>query len=115
MADDATLVISFKDVEVDEDVREMIAKRWDLLVSEFPEVNRLAMTLEPDEKAGFTGHAHITGRNLETDTHGNGAELRQAVDAALDKAERQLRKVHDKRIFAQRREAQKSPPKRKLS
>jgi ribosome-associated translation inhibitor RaiA len=31
----------------------------------------------------------------------------------LDKIERQLRKVHDKRIFSLRREAQRDPPKRR--
>ena len=114
MTEDATLLITFKDVEADEDLRELIEKHWNLLSGEFPEVNRLAMTLGPDGKTGFSGHAHITGRNIEADAHGSGAELRQAADAALDKAERHLRKVHDKHIFAQRREAQKSPPKRKL-
>jgi ribosome-associated translation inhibitor RaiA len=38
-----------------------------------------------------------------------------AVDAVLDKVKRQLRKAHDKRIFAQRRDAQRHPPKRSAS
>jgi ribosome-associated translation inhibitor RaiA len=33
----------------------------------------------------------------------------------IEKIERQLRKSHDKRIFAQRREAQRNPAKRSVS
>jgi hypothetical protein len=38
-----------------------------------------------------------------------------AAEKLLVKVERQLRRVHDKRIFVQRREAQRHPPKRETS
>ena len=57
--------------------------------------------------------AYAIGKNTDVATHANAEAVRTASDQVLDKIERQLRKVHDKRIFTQRREAQRDPPKRR--
>ena len=63
MADDGTVVaISFKDIEPDEEVRERAEKRCRALAEEFPEPTHIEVTLAPDG-AGFSAHAHVTGRD----------------------------------------------------
>jgi ribosome-associated translation inhibitor RaiA len=113
MAETPVIMISFKDMDTDEELREIIEKRCGALAEEFPEVTRLEITLSPDG-TGHVAHVRVTGtgRGTEFDTHASGIEVRLAADQALDKIQRQLRRVHDKRIFARRREAQKANPKR---
>jgi ribosomal subunit interface protein len=107
-----TLVTNFKDLSSDETVREAIEKRSRHLADEFREIVRIEVTLAPDG-VGFTAHGHVTGKNTDIATHAAATGLWPAADKLLDKVERQLRRVHDKRIFAQRREAQRNPSKRK--
>jgi len=110
MADDPIVVISFRDLESDEEVRERIGARCRALREEFPETARFEMTLAPDG-SGHTAHVRVSGRNTHLDAHGNAIELELAAERALDKAQGQLRTVHDKRIFTRRREARKASPK----
>jgi ribosome-associated translation inhibitor RaiA len=110
MADDPIVVISFKDIEADDDVRERIDERCRALRAEFPETARFEMTLAPDG-AGHTAHLRVSGRNTHLDAHGAAIELELAAEKALEKAHGQLRTVHDKRIFTRRREARKASPK----
>jgi ribosomal subunit interface protein len=112
MASDPNVVVHFKDVSVDEDVREYVRERCAHLATEFPEATHFELTLEPDARS-VQCHGHVTGKRTRVAAHAGGAALlRQAADAALDKLERELRKEHDKRIFAQRRKAQKTRGKR---
>jgi ribosomal subunit interface protein len=108
------VVISFKDISVNESVRETLEFGCERLAAEFPETTRFELTLAPDG-AGFTAHAHVTGRSTEVPTHAQGVEIGEAADKLLDKLERQLRRVHDKRVYSPRRDAQKDNPKRKPS
>ncbi len=103
---DPTVVISFKDGEVDERVRETIEKRCQILAKEFPETTHLEISLAPDG-AGFTAHGHVTGRDIDVASHAEAIDARLAADQLMDTLARQLRKSHDKRIFARRREAQR--------
>ena len=113
MAGSPTLVLQLKQASSDDALREHIERRIDQLSAEFPEVTRFEITLSEDG-AGFTAHGHVTGKNTEVAPHSTLApEARPAVDSLLDRIERQLRRVHDKRIFAQRRDAQRDPPKRR--
>jgi ribosomal subunit interface protein len=112
MAEQPTVVIHFKDLSTDEPLRDSIEKRCHHLAEEFHEISRCEITLEEDG-AGFAAHGHVTGKNTDVATQAGASEIGPAVDRVLDKVERQLRRVHDKRIFAQRREAQRDPPKRK--
>src|SRR5690606_15072547 len=54
-ADGPIVVISFKDLDGDDAVRERIDTRCRALSAEFPEANRFEMTLAPDG-AGHTAH-----------------------------------------------------------
>ena len=110
MADDPIVVISFKDLDADEEVRERIDSRCRALRGEFPETLRFEMTLAPDG-SGHTAHLRVSGRSTHLDTHGNAIELEHAAEKALHRAHGRLRTVHDKRIFTRRREARKASPK----
>jgi ribosomal subunit interface protein len=105
------VVVHFKDVEIDEIVREAVQRRCDHLADEFHEATRFELTIEQNGM-GFAVHGHATGKHTDVATHAKADTARTASDQVLEKIERQLRKLHDKRIFAQRREAQKHPPKR---
>jgi len=93
MTNNPSVVIHLKEVEQDEPLRESIEKKAEAL-------------------GGFIANGHVTGKGTDIATHAKASELAPAVDSVFDKVERQLRKIHDKRIFAQRREAQRAPAKR---
>lgn len=114
MSRSANVEVHFKDVETEEEVREAIQRHCDRLVEEFAEVTRFEVTVFPNG-AKFGVHGHATGKHTDVATSSEAETARTAADQVLDKIERQLRKVHDKRIFAQRREAQRDPPKRRES
>lgn len=111
MTDNPSVVIHFRDVEQDEPLREFIEKKGEHLGNEFREVSKIEISLSPNG-AGFIANGHLTGKGTDLATHAEASELTPAVDLVFDKFGRQLRKLHDKRIFAQRREAQRSPAKR---
>jgi ribosomal subunit interface protein len=106
------VVVHFKDGEIDETVKQAVQKRCDHLSEDFHEANRFEVTIEENGK-GFAVHGHATGKHTDVATHAKAEHARTAADQVLDKIERQLRKLHDKRIFAQRRDAQRDPPKRR--
>ena len=107
-----SVVIHFKEISTDEDLREALEERCRTLSSEFNEIDRIEIGLTEDGP-GFSAHGHATGKGTDIATHANATELGPAADQVLDRIERQLRRSHDKRIFSQRREAQRDPPKRK--
>jgi ribosome-associated translation inhibitor RaiA len=114
LATEPTIIIHFKDMSVDEEVRDHIRARFDQLASEFPEVAHCELTIRPDAKT-LECHGHVTGKRTKVAAHANGIEhLRPVADAVLDKLERELRTEHDKRIFSQRRKAQKDRAKRAI-
>jgi ribosomal subunit interface protein len=111
MTKNPSVVIHFKEVEQDEPLRKSIEKQSEALGDEFHEVSKIEISLAPNG-VGFTANGHVTGKGTDIATHVDASALAPAVDSVFDKIERQLRKIHDKRIFAQRREAQRAPPKR---
>ena len=111
MTDTPSVVIHFKEVEQDELLRESIQKKSQHLGKEFSEVSNIEISLEPNG-IGFIAHGHVTGKGTDIATQVEASKLVPAVDSVFNKIERQLRKLHDKRIFAQRRGAQRAPPKR---
>ena len=113
MSESASVVVHFKDVEIDEIVRQAVERRCDHLAEEFHEVSRFELTISDDGGAGFSVHGHAVGKHTDVATHATATAARAAADQVLEKIERQLRKIHDKRIFARRREAQRDPPKRR--
>ncbi len=106
MSRSPSVVLHFRDVEIDETVRESVHRRCDHLADEFHEVNRFELTIS-ENGTGFSVHAHATGKNTDVATHADAEAARTASDQVLDKIERQLRRVHDKRIFSRRREARR--------
>ena len=110
MSRNPSVVLHFRDVEVDEAVRdsvqESVHRRCDHLADEFHEVNRFELTIS-ENGAGFSVHGHATGKNTDVATHADAGAARAASDQVLDKIERQLRRGHEKRIFARRREARR--------
>jgi ribosomal subunit interface protein len=114
MAERPTVVTTFKDLPTDERVRETIEKRCTQLAEEFPEVTRFEISLAEDG-SGYAVHGHVTGKGRDLGAQAEASALAPAADRLLEKVARQLRKFHDKQIFAQRREAQRDPPKRKTS
>ena len=111
MTKNPSVVIHFKEVEQDEPLRESIQKKGQHLGNEFHEVSKIEISLAPNG-AGFIANGHVTGKGTDIATQVEASELTPAVDSVFDKVERQLRKHHDKRIFGQRREAQRAPQKR---
>ena len=112
MAERPTVLTNFKDLPTNERVRESIEKRCVRLAEEFREVSRFEITMAEDG-SGYTVHGHVTGKGHDVGAQAEASELAPAADRLLDKVERQLRKVHDKRIYSQRREAQRDPIKKK--
>ena len=99
--------IHFKDLSTDEELLEHLKTRIETLAQEFREIERIELTLEPN--AGhIKAHAHVSGKQTDVAAHVEGLDTtRLAGDRLLDKLERELRTHHDKRIYSQRRRAQK--------
>jgi ribosomal subunit interface protein len=111
MPDAAPVVVHFKEVPSSQKIRDAIEARCEHFTAEFQEVMRFEITFSP-LGAEVEAHGHATGKNTNVATQASGKSLRAAADQVLEKIERQLRKIHDKRIYAQRREAQRHPAKR---
>jgi ribosomal subunit interface protein len=106
------MVIHVREIEDEEPIKESIEKHCQRLADEFHEITRMEISLSPNG-VGFLAHAHLTGKGTDVSTQAEASEPRPAADLVFDKVERHLRRAHDKRIFAQRRDAQRDPPKRK--
>ena len=107
----AVIAVHFKDMAVNEDVRDAVEDRCRALAEEFPELTHVEITLTPDG----TGHAasgRVTGRSTELATHTAAPALGHAADRLLDTLRAQLRRSHDKRVYSRRRAAQRENPKR---
>jgi ribosome-associated translation inhibitor RaiA len=107
----AVVVVSFKDMATDEELREELEERCTTLAGEFPEITHVEVTLAPDG-VGHAAHGHVTGKSTRLATHSSAVEPGRAADQLLDTLRQQLRRAHDKRIFSHRREAQLQNPKR---
>lgn len=111
MADDASVVIRFKDVEHDEAVKEQLERRCEALAQEFPETIRYEVNLTTGSK-DVHAQAHVTGKDIDAAAQAVAPDARLAGDRSLEKLERELRRIHDKRIFSRRRAARKTTAKR---
>lgn len=107
-----TVVTNFKDLPHDEAIRASIEQRGDHLAEEFSEISRIELTLTEDGK-NVAAHGHVTGKRRDVGAQAEASEAGRAADQVLDKLERQLRTLHDKRIFSQRRDARRDPPKKR--
>jgi ribosome-associated translation inhibitor RaiA len=107
MAQDADVIVRFKDFATNDEIKGILEARCRHLAQEFPETSHYELTLSLDAD-DVSAHAHVTGRRTQVAAHAKSDDLRQAGERALDKLERELRREHDKRIFAPRREAQRA-------
>ena len=112
MAERPSVVTTFKDIPVNERVRELIEKRCEHIANEFREIHRMEVSLAEDGQ-GFTAHGHFPCTGHDVGAQAGASDLGPAADKLLDKIERQLRTLHDKRIFGQRRDARRDPPKKR--
>jgi ribosome-associated translation inhibitor RaiA len=111
---DAVIAVHFKDMPVQEGVRTYVEDRCRALAEEFPELTHLDVTLSPDG-GGHSASGRVTGKGTELACHADAPETGHAADKLLDTLRHQLRRSHDKRIFGQRRVAQRENPKRRSS
>jgi ribosomal subunit interface protein len=111
----APVVMHLRDLERDaiEALQGVIERRCEQLAREFHEVGRFEVHVF-GQGNGFEAHGHVSGRRTDFGTHARADVARVAAELALDKLEQQLRRAHDKRIFQQRREAQRHPTKREI-
>jgi len=108
---DPTVALSFKETPHSERIQQVVERRCTHLAEEFPETTKFEITVA-SEGAGFTATGHVTGRHTDVAGHADGTQPGEAADRLLDKLERALRKLHDKKIFKNRREARKADLKR---
>lgn len=107
----ALVALHTKDTDLSDDALRRLEARCQSVVDEFPELTHLEVTVAPDG-LGHAASAHATGKRTEAATHATGDHAPQVADQVLHKLEHQLRRVHDKRIFSQRRGARLRNPKR---
>ena len=112
MSQSPTVITNFKDLPHDTAIVESIERRSEHLAREFREISRIELTLV-EEAGNISVHGHVTGKNRDVGAHAEASEAGPAADRVLEKLERQLRTLHDKRIFTQRRDAQRDPPKKR--
>jgi ribosome-associated translation inhibitor RaiA len=106
-AREVSVVIHFRGIENDDVVREHLTGRCQHLADEFPETTHFELTLEPDAEK-VRAHGHVVGKGTHSAAHANGVtDVKAAGDALVEKLHKELRKLHDKRIFTQRRKEQK--------
>ena len=111
MPEAPVVVVHHRDVHVGERLLESIERRCASLADEFSEASRFEISFEPSG-AGVRGQVHATGRRTDFSTHAEASAAGIVADRVLDKIERHLRKVHDKRVFGRRRDAQQASLKR---
>jgi ribosome-associated translation inhibitor RaiA len=114
MSQRPTVVTNFKDLPHDDDVRDSIERRGEHLADEFREISRIELTLVEDG-GNIAVHGHVTGKQRDVGAQAQASEAGPAAEQVFDKLERQLRTLHDKRIFSQRRDARRDPPKKRIA
>jgi len=72
------------------------------LRSEFPEALKCDVRLQ---RSGVKheAHVHVTGKSVDVAATSSQRGIHESVSECFERARRQLRKHHDKKIFAQRR------------
>jgi ribosome-associated translation inhibitor RaiA len=76
---------------------------------DFPEAHKFEVCVSRSGTE-HEAHVHVVGKDLKVAASAHRRALHEAVGEALTRAERQLRKRHDKQIFVRRREAQRTAP-----
>jgi len=111
MSDAPRVLVHHRDVHIGAQLLESIERRCAMLADEFSEASRFELSFE-NHGMSVRGLAHATGRRTDLATHAEASEPGIVVDRVLDKIERQLRRMHDKRVHGRRRSAQRAANKR---
>jgi len=114
MNQDAQVVIRFKNIEQDDEIRSHLQRRLQQISDDFPETSRCELNLLADSDQ-FTAHAHATGKRIDLAAHAASDNVRAAGESALGKLVRELRRHHDKQIFMRRRAARRDPVRREAT
>jgi ribosome-associated translation inhibitor RaiA len=72
------------------------------LSAEFPEAHSFEVSLHREREA-FAARVHVSGKRVSLASQASHRSPGEAAHDALAKAERQLRRHHDKQIFERRR------------
>ena len=99
--------IHFHDVPHSAEIKQEFERLAATLREEFPEISKLKVSLN-QSRAELETHLHVTGKDLELAAQANSHEPRISLQEAFERVRRQLRKHHDKVIYARRREAQRT-------
>lgn len=94
--DNLDLMITGRHIKVTEDLREYVAAKMGKLTKHFDGVRKVQVMLSPEGerfKVELVAHA-VRGMNLAAE--GLGMTETEAVDAALDRMDRQVRKLKDR-------------------
>jgi ribosomal subunit interface protein len=97
-----SLRLNFHQIPPSDTLRTECEDRVRALQEEFPETTRFEVTVAHNGTE-HEAHVHLTGKDVEFAAHARGQDVRASLEEALEKARRQLRKHHDKQIFARRR------------
>ncbi len=84
-------------------IREECERHSDELQKEFPEMYKCEVAISHSGDEHET-HVHVRGKDVDVASHAKNREMQNSVIEAFDKTRKQLRKHHDKVIFAKRRE-----------
>ncbi len=98
--------LAFQNLPHSDAIREECERLHQALREEFPEISKVEVNLK-QEGVQFHATVHVTGKDMDLASHSDTTDLHDTVVEAFDRAKRQLRKHHDKQIFARRRDAQK--------
>jgi ribosome-associated translation inhibitor RaiA len=103
------LRIRFQEVPQSKAVHRECERLAGELQEEFPEISRfdVSVTHDGDDREM---HLHITGKDVDLSARAQSRETREVVTQVFDRIRKQLRRHHDKQIFAHRRSVQKSKP-----
>jgi ribosomal subunit interface protein len=102
-----SLRIHFQDTPHTERTKQECERWVGVLEDEFPEVSKFEVTLT---HAGDEHdiHVHITGKDLSFAARAKDRDQHTAIEDAFEKLRRQLRRHHDKQIFARRRDGKQT-------
>src|SRR5262245_59265923 len=97
-----SLRVQFHDVEHSPDLHQECERLAADLKLEFPETLRFEVMLRNDADH-YETHLHVTGKEIDMAAQASSHDLRETLGEAFERARKQLRKHHDKQIFAPRR------------
>ena len=104
MNSNVQVALHFKGIAHDETLDQILKNHCHRVAAEFQETNHLELTLSV-EAGEISCHVHASGKKTRVASHALAADARKAGDIALNRLERELRRLHDKRIFGGRRVA----------